>query len=107
MDHLFSILNYFGSLRATRRDDPFTKEWKAVQRRAWASTLFLVLGFGVGILIANTLDGFEGSLLLGEVAKNLRPSAAYVVIGGYTLLLAVCAACWLSVYRFAHKHWGA
>lgn len=104
MDHLFNILNYFSSLRPTRRDDPLTEEWKAKQRRAWASLLFLALGFGLSLLLANTLYAMDATTFLGAVAAQFRPTAACIVAGGLSLLMLFAAYSWWSVVRFAQKH---
>lgn len=104
MDHLFNILNYFTSLRASRGDDPLTEEWKAKQLRAWASLVFLAMGFGLSLLLANTLDGLTGNGILGAIAEQWRPTAAYIVGGGLSILLLFATYCWWSVVRFAQKH---
>ena len=104
MGHLFNVMNYFSSLRPTRSDDTLTGEWKAKQRRAWASLLFLALGFGVSLLLANALDALAANSMLGAVATQVRPTAAYVVGMGLPLMLLFAAYSWWSVVRFAQKH---
>lgn len=104
MDYVFNIVNYFSSLRLARGDDPLTAEWKAKQLRAWTSLLFLVLGFGLSALLANALDTLESATLLQGLAEQLRPSAAYIVGGGLSILLLFAAYSWWSVLRVAQKH---
>ncbi len=104
MGHLFNVMNYFSSLRSIRSDDPLTGEWKATQRRAWASLLVLALGLGVSLLLANTLDALAANSMLGAVATQVRPTAAYVVGTGLPLLVLFAAYSWWSVVRFAQKH---
>lgn len=104
MHHLLNILSYFDSLRAGRHNDPFTAEWKALQIRAWLSTVFLAVGFGLAALVANALDTFDENAIPRGLAEQLRPSAAYVVCGGLLLVLTFTAYAWWSLFRFAQKH---
>lgn len=104
MGHIFNVMNYFSSLRPTNSDDPLAGEWKSKQRRAWASLLFLALGLGVSLLLANTLDALSANSMLGAVAAQVRPTAAYIVGMGLPLLLLLAAYSWWSMVRFAQKH---
>ncbi|MDO9437719.1 hypothetical protein [Hydrogenophaga sp.] len=104
MDHLFNILNYFSSVGASRGDDPLTEEWKAKRLRAWASLVFLAIGFGLSLLLANTMDRLSGNGIFSAIAEQWRPTAAYIVGGGLSILLLFSPYCWWSVVRFAQKH---
>jgi hypothetical protein len=106
MNHLLNALSYLDSLRPSRRDDVLTAEWKGIQRRAWASLLFVAVGLMAGIVVANFLDSLTASPVLGWLAEGFRQPLAFAVLGGCGLALAFAVFSWWELYRFLHQHGG-